>query len=121
MSTTTPNAAPTITIDQLTRELESGGIAELWNALTDDYFTGEMIPGSRRVPVDHVGREISASALPKDTAIVVYCSGPSCPNSRQAGDKLVAFGFTNVRVFEGGLEVWKAAGRGVEQLASAAA
>ena len=121
MSTTTSNAAPTITIDQLTRELESGGIAELWNALTDDYFTGEMIPGSRRVPVDHVGREISASALPKDTAIVVYCSGPTCPNSRQAGDKLVAFGFTNVRVFEGGLEAWKAAGRGVEQLASAAA
>ena len=121
MSTTTSNAAPTVTIDQLTRDLETGAIAELWNALTDDYFTGEMIPGSRRVPVDRVGREISATSLAKDTAIVVYCSGPSCPNSRQAGDKLVALGFTNVRVFEGGLEAWKAAGRSVEKLASAAA
>ena len=121
MSTTISAAAPTITIDQLTRELETGAIAELWNALTDDYFAGEMIPGSRRVPVDRVGREISASSLTKHTAIVVYCSGPTCPNSRQAGDKLVAFGITNVRVFEGGLEAWKAAGRGVEQLASATA
>jgi len=113
-------AAPTITIDELTRELETGAIAELWNALTDDYFTGEMIPGSRRVPVDRVGREISATSLPKDTAIVVYCSGPTCPNSRQAGDKLVAFGFANVRVFEGGLEAWKAAGRSVDKVASTA-
>jgi rhodanese-related sulfurtransferase len=118
---TTTNAAPTITLDELTRDLENGAIAEIWNALTDAYFTGEMIPGSRRVPVDQIGRAISATSLPKNTAIVVYCSGPSCPNSRQAGDKLVAFGFTNVRVFEGGLEAWKAAGRGVETLASVAA
>src|SRR3712207_8343122 len=25
---------------------------QLWNVLTDDYFAGEMIPGSRRVPLD---------------------------------------------------------------------
>jgi rhodanese-related sulfurtransferase len=121
MSTTATKSAPTIAVDQLARELGDGAVAELWNALTDDYFTGEMIPGSRRVPVDKIGREISATSLAKDTAIVVYCSGPSCPNSRQAGDKLVALGFTNVRVFEGGLEAWKAAGRSVEKLASAAA
>jgi rhodanese-related sulfurtransferase len=109
--TTTAIAAPTITLDALVRELDAGAVAELWNALTDDYFTGELIPGSRRVPVDRVGRELAAAQLPKDTAIVVYCSGPTCPNSRQAGEKLVAFGYTNVRVFEGGLEAWKAAGR----------
>jgi rhodanese-related sulfurtransferase len=117
MAATTTLSAPAISLDELTTELQKGTIAELWNALTDDYFTGEMLPGSRRVPVDKIGREISATALPKDTSIVVYCSGPSCPNSRQAGDKLVAFGFTNVRVFEGGLEAWKASGRSVETLA----
>ena len=111
--------APTITLDELTRRQAAGQVAELWNALTDAYFTGEMIPGSRRVPVDQVGRELARAPLPKDAAIVVYCSGPACPNSRDAGAKLVAFGYTNVAVFEGGLEAWKAAGRPIETLATA--
>ena len=108
----------TITADELARDIAAGRVAELWNALVDEYFTGEMIPGSRRVPVGQVGREIAASGLAKDTPIVTYCSGPSCPNSRQAAEKLVAFGFTNVRAFEGGLEEWKKSGRSVESLAT---
>lgn len=35
---------------------------EFWNVLTDEYFSGEMIPGSRRVPLDRVGREVSGKA-----------------------------------------------------------
>ena len=117
MTTTTSTiAVPTITLDELRRDQANGAIAEFWNALVDDYFTGEMIPGSRRVPVDRVGRELAATHLPKDTAIVVYCSGPTCPNSRQAAEKLVAYGYTNVRLFEGGLEEWKAAGHAVDTL-----
>lgn len=101
-----------ITIDQLTTRRAEGRVAEFWNVLTDDYFTGELIPGSRRVPLDRVGRE--AVELPKDTAIVVYCSGPTCPQSKSAGEKLAALGFTDVKVFEGGLEAWKDAGRTLE-------
>lgn len=108
-----------ITIDELVDDLTAGRVAELWNVLTDDYFTGELIPGSRRVPLDQVGRE--AAGLPKDTAIVVYCSGLSCPQSGSAGEKLAKLGFTNVRVFEGGLEAWKNSGRTVEETRQAAA
>lgn len=104
----------TITIQELTNELAADHPAELWNVLTDDYFTGELIPGSRRVPLDRVGRE--AGNLPPDTPLVVYCSGPSCPQSKAAGEKLAALGFSNVRVFEGGLEAWKSAGRELEQV-----
>jgi rhodanese-related sulfurtransferase len=106
-------AAPAISVDELARCLAAGHVAQLWNVLTDDYFTGELIPGSRRVPLDRLGRAVAAGAIPKDAAVVVYCSGPACPQSRAAGDKLVALGFTDVRVFEGGLEAWKAAGRPV--------
>lgn len=83
---------------------------ELWNVLTDDYFTGEMIPGSRRVPLDHVGREAANRKLPKTAEIVVHCSGPTCPQSRLAAEKLVGLGFTQVRAYEGGLEAWTGAG-----------
>jgi rhodanese-related sulfurtransferase len=108
-----------IDVNELTAALRAGAVQEFWNALTDDYFRGELIPGSRRVAVDRVGREVAATGLAKDTAIVVYCSGPACPNSMDAGKKLVTLGFTNVSVFEGGLEAWKNSGRGVEVLSQA--
>jgi rhodanese-related sulfurtransferase len=111
----------TITTDALVAALEQGAVAEFWNVLTDDYFGGEIIPGSRRVPLDQVGREVATSALPKDTAIVVYCSGPACPQSRAAAEKLVALGYTDVRAYEGGLQAWREAGRSLESLAVAAA
>lgn len=108
-----------ITADELARDIAAGRVAELWNALVDEYFTGEMIPGSRRVAVDQVGREVAANGLAKDTPIVTYCSGPTCPNSTQAAAKLAAFGFTDVRAFEGGLQEWKETGRPVELLVEA--
>jgi rhodanese-related sulfurtransferase len=103
-----------IPLDQLTRELEAGALAQFWNVLTDEFFKGDLIPGSRRVPLDRVGREVAESGIVKDAAIVTYCSGPGCPQSKAAAEKLMALGFTNVRAFEGGLEAWKAAGRPLE-------
>ncbi|MDQ3948704.1 MAG: rhodanese-like domain-containing protein [Gemmatimonadota bacterium] len=92
---------------------------QFWNALTDDYFSGEMILGSRRVPVDSVGREVAEAGIAKDTEIIVYCSGPTCPQSRAAAEKLTKLGFTNVRLYEGGLAEWKAAGLEIVSLPSA--
>jgi len=115
-------AAPrVITLDELAAALRAGDYDEFWNVLTQEYFSGEMIPGSRWVPVDRIGREVTAQALDKSARLVVYCSGPACPNSRDAGAKLATLGFTNVRVFEGGLQAWKAGGRGLEVLPHATA
>ena len=111
----------TITADVLASDLAQGRVAEFWNVLAEDYFKGEMIPGSRRVPVDQVAREAITERIAKDTPIVTYCSGPACPNSGQAAAKLVTLGFTNVRAFEGGVEEWRASGRTIEQLAGATA
>jgi rhodanese-related sulfurtransferase len=115
-----PNAR-TISLDELTTALRTNDADEFWNVLTEDYFAGELIPGSRWVALDRVGREASALGLAKDARIIVYCSGSTCPNSRDGGAKLATLGFTNVRVFEGGLEVWKNSGRGVEVLPRAKA
>ena len=115
------NTPRTISLDELTGALRAGDVDEFWNVLTEEYFGGELIPGSRWVRLDYIGREVAARALDKGTRIIVYCSGLSCPNSRDAGAKLSALGFTNVRVFESGLEAWKAGGRGVEVLPKAAA
>ena len=108
----------TITADTLAQHLDAGHVAHFWNVLTDDYFTGTLIPGSRRVQLDQVGREVARLAVPKDEAIVVYCSGPSCPQSRAAAEKLSTLGYVNVRAFEGGLQLWTDSGRAVESLAA---
>lgn len=99
-----------ITAPELRDLLADDAVAELWNVLAAEYYTGEIIPGSRWVPVDRVGRETIETHLDRATPIVVYCGGPACPNSGQAAQKLVTLGYTNVRQFEGGLEAWKAAG-----------
>jgi len=83
--------------------------------LTDEWFEGENISGSRRVPLDKIGREVWATNLPKNAEIVVYCGGPKCPQSRMAAEKLVKLGYEDVRVYEGGLEEWKAAGLAIEK------
>lgn len=110
------SAVRTITADELVRTLRAADVDEFWNVLTAEYFGGELIPGSRWVPLDSIGRELGKLKLDKATRIIVYCSGTSCPNSRDAATKLDTLGFTNVRLFEGGLEAWAESGRGVETL-----
>jgi rhodanese-related sulfurtransferase len=106
-------AIATITTDALAQRANDDVGLHLWNVLTDDYFEGELIPGSRRVPVDRLGEALRRSSLSKDAAVVVYCAGPACPQSRQAAEKLAAFGYPRVAVYEGGLEAWKQAGLGI--------
>ena len=103
----------TITTAQLAQRFNDDVGVHLWNVLTDDYFKDELIPGSRRVPVDRIGEAVRRSTLAKDASIVVYCQGVHCPSSRQAAEKLAAFGFTNVEAYEGGLDDWKQAGFGI--------
>ena len=107
----------TISTQELEQRLEKGGELKFWNVLTDDYFNREMIPGSRRVQLDRIGRELHETNLSKDSEVIVYCGGPSCPQSRLAAEKLQEFGYTKVRAYEGGLEEWKAAGHTVENIA----
>ena len=96
-----------------TAELQQGidrdGGLHVLNVQTDQFFAGELIPGSRRIPLD--GIEQGVKELPKDAEIVTYCAGPACSQSTQAAQKLTDLGYTNVRAYTDGLEGWKAAGR----------
>jgi rhodanese-related sulfurtransferase len=109
-----------IDTDDLDRRLSKGGIVNFWNVLSDDYFTGELIPGSRHVPVDRVGREARALGLDPDAEIVVYCSGPTCPNSSTAARKLAGLGYRSVREYADGLSAWKEAGHTVVEVPATA-
>jgi len=100
---------------------EAGSIDHFWNVLTDEYFTGEMIPGSRRVRVTEVVRRVRELGLDEGEVIVVYCSGPDCPQSTDAARKLADLGFENVLDYDGGLTAWKEEGHLVEATSAAGA
>jgi len=114
MTTNATATIQTIETGALQAELASGR-RQAWNVLTDEYFKGVNIAGTRRVPLDKVGEEVRAKQLPKDTPIAVYCAGPKCPQSRLAAEKLQGLGYTDVVAYEGGLEEWEKAGLPVER------
>lgn len=111
----TKNNIQTISTEELAAKLNRNEKFEFWNVLTDEYYSNENISGSRRVPLDRVGREIANGKLSKETEIVVYCAGPECPQSGAAAEKLMALGYANVKAYEGGLEEWEAAGLPIER------
>src|SRR5450755_3612360 len=118
MSTPTAASTPlqTISTEEVRQLLGNKRPIQFWNVLTDEWFKGEKISGSRRVPLDMVGREVRATNLPKNAEIVVYCGGPECPLSRMAAEKLMKLGYESVRAYEGGLEEWKAEGLTIEKV-----
>jgi len=116
MSSTTETGVATISTAEVRQLQESGRPFEFWNVLTDQYFHGENISGSRRVPLNRVGKETRDKNIAKDTEIVVYCAGPKCPMSAMAAEKLAKLGYTNARAYEGGLEEWKQAGLPIEKV-----
>ena len=45
--------------------------------------------------------------VPRPRTIIAYCSGYGCPDSFDLGVQLLAEGYLDVRVFEGGLPEWR--------------
>ncbi len=113
---TTSTNVKTISLPELKQLLDSRTPIQFWNVLTDEWFKGTMIPGSRRVPLDKVGEEVRTGTIAKNARIVVYCGGPKCPQSVMAAEKLNKLGFTNVEAYEGGLEEWSASGNPLQTL-----
>jgi len=103
--------ARTISTDELRQRLDHGHIPHFWIVLTSQYFTGEIIPGSTRMPLDTIGH--ATTSVPKDAEIITYCGGPKCPQSAQAAQRLRELGYTNVRAHEEGLEGLE--GRGIKR------
>lgn len=91
--------------------LDRGEKFQLWNVLSREYYKPECnIAGSQWVPVETIDRKIKELKLGKSETIVTYCGGFQCPASKQAAEKLVSLGFSNVQAYEGGLEDWTAGG-----------
>ena len=72
----------------------------------------EIIVGATRIPPKDLLK--NPSLLPKDKALVVYCTCPSDKTSRSVLHRAQALHFSRVKFLQGGLAGWKAKGYPVE-------
>jgi len=100
----------TVTVDAA-RSAQRRGAALIDARPREDYLSGH-IDGAISVPFAsrQSERDRLRSELPRTRRLIVYCEGGDC---RAAGDLsvwLLAEGWRDVRVLEGGYPVWEAAG-----------
>ena len=74
------------------------------------YFALGHIPGAVNIPPHQVARLAPMRVSSEDVPVVVY-GGSGSSNALIVADQLVRLGFTDVAVYEDGLEGWIAAGQ----------
>jgi len=106
-----PAALPMpVLIDEVQQVLASGGL--IVDARSPELYAFEHIDGAVSLPMVEIDAELPGflQQVGKDRVIITYCSGFGCPDSFDLGMKLIAVGYHNVRVFEGGFPEWRDAG-----------
>jgi rhodanese-related sulfurtransferase len=98
------------------RELLNGDTL-LLDARPSDLYAEGHLPGARSLPLGASAGQLAAffREVPFDRPLILYCSGYGCEDSFILAERLLAEGYHDVRVFEGGLPEWLDAGLPVEK------
>ena len=100
-------------------QLHESGKAVVIDARPSFVYLFGHVPGAINLPKSHCGEMIAKreaefrSAIAAGKKIVVYCTGPSCPDARSVADHLAGSGIS-ASVFPGGWDAWQEAGMPVE-------
>lgn len=106
---------PTISRDELRREIESGEQLVVVDALPPISYAHSHLPGAINLPPERVDASVSKRIAEKDAEIVVYCANPTCESSIDTGHRLLALGYANVRHYPGGKDEWRSSGLPLER------
>jgi len=94
--------------------MDTGTPMAIFDARTDKWFKGKVIPGAQRLPSDSTKDKIELAIPNKKTLIIAYCAGEMCDASKNLVAKLVENGYANVIDFHGGEREWKEQGYAIE-------
>ena len=100
----TPNTYRQITVDEAVTIMEEESGYIILDVRRPDEFSEGHIPNAINVPNESIGTAEIAELPDKDQLILVYCR--SGRRSKEAAEKLVKLGYTNVVEF-GGILDWK--------------
>jgi len=98
-----------ISRDEVKNLIDRDG-ATVAEALAEQYFEEEHLPGAVNVP--HLAEEelINERLPDKDAPVVTYCASLTCRNSEILAERLVAMGYSDVREYAEGKADWIEAG-----------
>lgn len=103
VSTESQNSYIQIQMDEAIMMMEEETDYIILDVRTPEEFAEKHIPGALNVPNESIGTEEIKELPNKDQLILVYCRSGN--RSKQASEKLVALGYTNVYEF-GGINDW---------------
>ena len=102
-TTAEANTYRRITMQEAVEMMEKEENYIILDVRTHEEFAAGHIPGAIVVPNETIGTEEIAQLPDKDQLIMVYCRSGN--RSKQASDKLVKLGYTNIVEF-GGIIDW---------------
>ena len=103
VSTESQNSYIQIQMDEAITMMEEETDYIILDVRTPEEFAEKHITGALNVPNESIGTEEIKELQNKDQLILVYCRSGN--RSKQASEKLVALGYTNVYEF-GGINDW---------------
>jgi rhodanese-related sulfurtransferase len=110
-----PAELPEISRDELWRKIEAAESFVLVDALAPMSYAHSHIPGAINLPPEWVDDRAPRRIPDLNAEIVVYCSGPTCDSSVEAGTRLTELGYRNVRHYLGGKRDWVESGLPLER------
>ncbi|MEW5975129.1 MAG: rhodanese-like domain-containing protein [Acidobacteriota bacterium] len=99
------------------QSLKQVGRCVLLDGRTAKEYQEGRIPGALHLAALQFDKAfpLFSKRFPKDTEIVVYCSGTDCSLSRTLAESLKRNGYEKVRVFWGGYSSWTLGGNPIEK------
>lgn len=100
----------TISCDELQNEMQlsisnENGLYVI-NVLPKAICVDCRIPGTLNIPFHKLSKKVQN--WPKNREIIIHCAGLECPLGRYACELLQGMGFSQIRLFDGGIRTWKA-------------
>jgi rhodanese-related sulfurtransferase len=107
-----PNQSTQEVNTEQVRRIVADGSAILVDSRSRAEYAAGHIPGARVLngPDAHVAELEHLGGGDKSRALVLYCDGPYCGQSKRLAEQLVAAGFTNVRRYQLGIPIWRVLG-----------
>jgi rhodanese-related sulfurtransferase len=104
-----------VEIEEVRRLIDEG--AAVVDARARELYLEGHLPSALSLPLGEADPlpDSFRQAVSADSVLVLYCSGYGCPDSFDLGVILLAEGYRDVRVFEGGFPEWTDAGLPVER------
>ena len=106
--------ATRVTVDEVKERMERGEQFAFVDTRNPKAWSEAetKLPGAIRVPAE--GTEEHISEIPRDRAVITYCTCPYEASSARVAQELIGHGFKNVHPLFGGVEAWEKAGLAVD-------